>query len=233
MNNLRDQTQVRMNEAFVGKDKGVPVGVGKLGNMKAEMLPISLTTAEQDFNKQDADRNKQGINLDNIKSPILIVIKKNSKTLLNVINWLKAQYRNQIARHAMLMIDDESDYASINTKSEDDPTIINKRLRELLQLFHKSAYVAYTATPYANIFIDHEARNEDVGKDIFPKDFIYAIKAPTNYFGAAKIFLDPGLKHIIPIKDYTHTLPLTHKKDDPLKSLPDSLFEAIRHFLLI
>ncbi|MFB5762934.1 Z1 domain-containing protein [Paenibacillus medicaginis] len=232
MNNLRDQTQVRLNEAFVGKDKGIPVGVGKLGDMKAELLPISLTTAEQDFNKQDADKNKQGINLDNISSPILLVIKKNSKTLKNVIDWLKAQYTNQIAKHAMLMIDDESDYASINTKSEEDPTIINKRLRELLQLFHKSAYVAYTATPYANIFIDHEAVNDDVGKDIFPKDFIYALKAPTNYFGAAKIFLDPNLKHVVCIKDYKKILPLNHKKDIPIRCLPDSLYEAVRHFVI-
>jgi len=232
MNNLRDQTQVRMNEAFIGKDKGIPVGVGTLGNMKTEMLPISLTTAEQDFNKRDADRNKQGLNLDNISAPILLVIKKNSNTLKNVIGWLKTQYRGPIAKHAMLMIDDESDYASINTSSKEDPTIINRRLRELLSLFHKSAYVAYTATPYANIFIDHEATNDDVGKDIFPKDFIYALKAPTNYFGAAKIFLDPELKHIIKIKDHIKILPTTHKKEIPLTSLPESLYEAVRHFLL-
>ncbi|WP_416292215.1 Z1 domain-containing protein [Paenibacillus illinoisensis] len=232
MNNLRDQTQVRMNEAFIGKDRGIPVGVGKLGDMKSELLPISLTTAEQDFNKRDANRNKQGINLDNISTPILLVIKKNSKTLEHVIDWLRTQYRGQIAKHAMLMIDDESDYASINTKSEDDPTIINKRLRELLQLFQKSAYVAYTATPYANIFIDHEAMHDDVGKDIFPKDFIYALKAPTNYFGASKIFLDPELKHVIPIKDYSKILPISHKKDFTVKTLPDSLYEAVRHFFI-
>lgn len=232
MNNLRDQTQVRLNEAFIGKDKGVPVGVGKLGNIKSDMLPISLTTAEQDFNKRDADRNKQGINLDNISTPILLVIKKNSKTLENVIDWLSTQYRGQIAKHAMLMIDDESDYASINTKSEDDPTIINKRLRELLSLFHKSAYVAYTATPYANIFIDHEAKNDDVGKDIFPKDFIYALKAPSNYFGAAKIFLDPELKHVIQINDYQNNIPTNHRKDFAIMELPPSLYEAIRHFMI-
>ncbi|QYK65738.1 Z1 domain-containing protein [Paenibacillus sp. S02] len=232
MNNLRDQTQVRMNEAFIGQDKGIPVGVGKLGDMRSEMLPISLTTAEQDFNKRDADRNKQGINLDNISTPILLVIKKNSNTLKNVIDWLKTQYRGQIAKHAMLMIDDESDYASINTSSEEDPTIINKRLRELLRLFHKSAYVAYTATPYANIFIDHEASNDDVGKDIFPKDFIYALKAPTNYFGAAKIFLDPKQKNIVKIKDYSKSLPITHKKGEPISELPDSLYDAVRHFFV-
>jgi hypothetical protein len=232
INNLRNQTQERLNEAFVGADKGIPVGVGKLGGTRNELLPISLTTAEQDFNKNDANRSSQGLNFDNINSPIILVIKKNSNTLRNVITWLKAQYKNQIANHAMLLIDDESDYASINTREEDDPTIINKRLRQLLSLFRKSAYVAYTATPYANIFIDHEAGHDDVGKDLFPKDFIYALDAPDNYFGARKIFLDTERKHIIKIEDYAEDIPANHKKDFPLPSLPESLYEAVRLFLL-
>ncbi|MEC0269712.1 Z1 domain-containing protein [Paenibacillus anseongense] len=232
INNLRNQTQERMNEAFVGVDKGKPVGVGKLGDNRKELLPISLTTTEQDFNKQDANKNAQGLNFDNISSPIILVIKKNSSTLQNVISWLEAQYKNQISKHAMLMIDDESDYASINTKKEDDPTIINKRLRKLLSLFRKSVYVAYTATPYANIFIDHEAGTDDLGRDLFPKDFIYALKAPTNYFGARKIFLDTNKKHLIPIEDYSKIIPLNHKRESPITSLPESLCEAIRLFIL-
>jgi hypothetical protein len=232
INNLRNQTQERLNEAFVGIDRGIPVGIGKLGDLRKELLPISLTTTEQDFNKQDANKNAQGLNFDNISSPIILVIKKHSSTLNNVITWLEAQYKHQIARHAMLLIDDESDYASINTKNEEDPTIINKRLRKLLSLFHKSAYVAYTATPYANIFIDHEAGNEVVGKDLFPKDFIYALDAPDNYFGARKIFLDPDKKHIITIDDYLDDIPAKHKKDFPLPSIPESLYDALRLFII-
>ena len=34
--------------------------------IKREKLPISLTTIERDFNKDDADRNSQGLNFDNI-----------------------------------------------------------------------------------------------------------------------------------------------------------------------
>ena len=232
MNNLRNQTQERLNESFVGADQGVPVGVGKLGNINSGLLPVSLTTKEQDFNKRDANRNSQGLNFDNISSPIILVIKKNTRTLSNVINWLEAQYKNQIPNHAMLLIDDESDYASINTKEDEDPTSINKKIRKLLSLFKKSSYVAYTATPYANIFIDHEAENEDVGQDIFPKDFIYAIEAPSNYFGAKKIFLDKPEKHLISISDYEDYIPIKHKKDFEIEELPESLLEAIRLFVL-
>lgn len=231
MNNLRDQTQVRLNEYFVGQDMGEQVGVG-VGMLDRKMLPISLTTKEKDFNKQDADTNSQGANFDNISTPILIVIKKNTKTLSNVISWLKSQYRNQISNHSMLLIDDESDYASINTREEEDPTTINKRIRKLISLFRKSVYVAYTATPYANIFIDHQVGHDELGKDLFPKDFIYALDAPTNYFGARKIFLDIERKNLIPIDDYLDDLPAKHKRDWNVIGLPESLQDAIRHFVI-
>jgi hypothetical protein len=142
-------------------------------------MPLCLTNDTDDFNLAYANRVKGTLNFENIKVPILIVIKKNSSTLKNVVSWLEAQYPNGVSDHAMLLIDDESDYASINTKDAEDPTIINKRIRKLLSLFKKTSYVAFTATPYANIFIDHEASNTEVGLDLFPKDFIYLLEEST------------------------------------------------------
>jgi len=246
-NNLRNQTQKRINEAFVGKSiENKRIGVGKFEPYRQDKLPISLTTVEKDFNTKDADKNSQGINFDNITAPILLVIKKNTSTLTNVISWLKNQYPNKIPDHAMLVIDDESDYASINTKEDDDPTTINKKIRALLGIFHKSSYIAYTATPYANIFIDHQIeeiekvkidnKNKELNlsKDLFPRDFIYALDVPTNYFGARKIFLENRDKYIIEIDDYENYLPIKHKKTDENKliELPPSLYEAINLFLL-
>ena len=83
----------------------------------------------------------------------------------------------------VMMLDDESDYASINTNSETDPTAINKAIRDVLELFSRSSYVAFTATPFANIFIDHGVEN-----DLFPRDFVYSLEAPTNYVGSAQTF---------------------------------------------
>ncbi|HIP12512.1 MAG TPA: endonuclease [Arcobacter sp.] len=241
INNLRDQTQERLNEAFIGLDKGRQTGVGSLDRSK---LPISLTTVERDFNTQDADKNSQGLNFDNINTPILLVIKKNTSTLTSVIVWLKNQYKNKIPNHAMLVIDDESDYASVNTNEEEDPTTINKKIRTLLEIFHKSVYVAYTATPYANIFIDHEVgayeniyvdkkvKSVNISEDLFPNDFIYALDAPSNYFGARKIFLESEGKYLVPISDYLDDIPSKHKKDFELLSIPESLYEAMRVFIL-
>lgn len=232
MNNLRNQTQERLNEAFVGHTNSVQVGAGK-GNINKNYTPFSLTTVERDFNKQDADRASQNTNFESISVPVLLVIKKNTTTFKSVISWLNKQYKNKVVDHAMLVIDDESDYGSVNTKKEDDdPTAINKGIRQLLSLFSRRAYVAYTATPYANIFIDHQAETDDFGRDLFPRDFIYALEAPTNYFGARKIFLDTAEKHLVEIKDYEEYIPTKHKKDDEIAGLPNSLYEAIRVFTL-
>ncbi|CAA6802168.1 MAG: Endonuclease [uncultured Sulfurovum sp.] len=231
INNLRNQTQERINESFVGRDKGNPIGVG-IGDSSLNKLPISLTTKEKDFDINDANRNSQGTNFETNTTPILLVIKKNTRTLDNVIKWLEEVYNNKISNHAMLMVDDESDYASINTKDEEDPTAINKKLRKLLSLFHKSVYVAYTATPYANIFIDHEAGHDNLGRDLFPKDFIYALNAPDNYFGARKIFLGGDRKYLVTIDDYLDDIPSKHKKDFELPSIPQSLYDAMRVFVI-
>ncbi|WP_273327757.1 Z1 domain-containing protein [Vallitalea guaymasensis] len=232
INNLRNQTQVRINEAIIGSQEGKLVGVGKLGGTKSEKTPSSPTTTTQDFNKRDADKLMGLFNFETINVPVIMVIKKNTNTLSNVIKWLKAKYKNKIAKHAMLMIDDESDYASVNTKGEDDPSTINKKLRQLMSLFEKSAYIAYTATPYANIFIDYRVDNDNLGLDLFPKDFIVALNAPDNYFGAKKIFLNKYDNYVRHIQDNGGVLPLKHKKDTEILSIPDSLKEAVRVFLI-
>ena len=200
------------------------------------------------ISKLKLQKHRGTTNFENMQLPILVVIKKHTKPLSNLLKWLDKHYKNQIDK-AMLVIDDESDYASINTKKEEDPTVINEKIRLLLQKFNKSAYVAYTATPYANIFIDHEAKNDEVGKDLFPRDFIYALDAPTNYFGAEKIFGQEDKKYVVEIPNTEAVYELDenaqyrpndmpfvikHKKDydDELNQLPESLKDAVRLFLI-
>lgn len=243
LNNLRNQTQGRLDEVFVGANYQ---GVGTLPGFKREKIPVSLTNAKYDF-KVETAKASGTTNFENMQLPIIAVIKKHPKSLENLLKWLNIHYKNKIDK-AMLVIDDESDYASINTKNEDDPTVINEKIRLLLGKFKKSAYVAYTATPYANIFIDHEAKNDEAGKDLFPRDFIYALDAPSNYFGAEKIFGHEDKKYIVEIpeteavyeidefENYEPFEPfaIKHKKnyDEELVRLPESLKDAVRLFLI-
>ena len=81
----------------------------------------------------------------------------------------------------MLMIDDEADNASINTSSDkEDPTKINKLIRKLADVFTKSNYVGFTATPFANVFIDPETTEKMETHDLFPEDFIVHFRHPAT-----------------------------------------------------
>lgn len=148
---------------------------------------------------------------------------------------MNAQADGVIADVPMLMIDDEADNASINTnKPELDPTKTNAMLRKILGLFAKSCYVGYTATPFANIFINPDSYDEEAYEELFPRDFIVSLDAPNTYFGPDKVFLDDisSARIVRPIRDCEDYLPFSHKKDDPVPELPPSLYEAIDQFIV-
>lgn len=257
---LRQQTQKRLDKEFCGRQsnlyldpksavKYVPVGVGRYGNKKT----IACFTSEaNDFNVGVLKSN--GLALDTVNSTILLVVKKNVTILNNLFVWLKhnnpLNSNGQIAK-SLFLIDDEADNASINTKNPDsDPTAINNAIRLLLSIFAKTTYLAVTATPFANIFINPVQGNDLIirsrdGKveetisdvpDLFPADFIYALDPPTNYIGAERIFSDSGdQKHMlekIEPGEFLEVFPDKHKKDLIVKYLPTDLYEAAYYFLL-
>lgn len=230
-NLLRNQAQQRINEAFIGQNDNGLCGVGVGHKRDIKNIPFSLTTDLKDFDKV-TQRRLIGANLDTMNVPIVLVIKKNAINLRTLTTWLTDQYKDVISQHSMLMIDDESDYASINTKTEDDPATINGLIRTLIALFKKSSYVAYTATPSANIFIDYEAETPELGLDLFPKDFIFPLEAPDNYIGATKIFNNPKGKFLVTVDDNAATIPIKHPKDHYISALPETLKEAIRIFII-
>jgi len=239
-NNLRRQTQERVDEGFVGRTKyeesWKTVGVGH--GFDNDEHPIPLTNIYSDFNKRTAD--DSGWTINNYKNPVVLVIKKNVSTLKSLYRWLdelNTKGRGRISDVPMLMIDDEADNASINTKKEDnDPTQTNRRIREILSLFDKSCYVGYTATPFANIFINPDAYgDEQIREELFPRDFIYCLDAPTTYFGPDRVFLDDESSDRIleTIDDAENYIPFVHKKDFDVLDLPPSLYRAIRQFVVV
>ena len=236
-NNLRKQTQERIDEAFIGRssdpDDRRSIGVGLEPGYPH---PATLTNINEDFNKNTAA--KSGWKINDFSKPIILVIKKNVTTLTALHKWLKelnAEGDGRISDVPMLLIDDEADNASINTNKEDlDPTRTNAMIRRILGLFAKSCYVGYTATPFANIFINPEAYDEDVREELFPRDFIYCLDAPTTYFGAEKVFLNEETSEstVRPIDDCEDLIPYSHKRDDPVAELPPSLYRALDEFIV-
>lgn len=236
-NNLRKQTQERIDEGFVGRSSDPEdrkrVGVGLTRDYPH---PATLTNINDDFSKKTA--NQSGWKINDLNKPTVLVIKKNVSTLKALHVWLKemnAQADGVIADVPMLMIDDEADNASINTnKPELDPTKTNAMLRKILGLFAKSCYVGYTATPFANIFINPDSYDEEAYEELFPRDFIVSLDAPNTYFGPDKVFLDDtsSARIVRPIWDCEDYLPFSHKKDDPVPELPPSLYGAIDQFIV-
>ena len=238
-NNLRKQTQERIDEGFVGRSSDPDAReVTGVGFTHADYPhPATLTNIYKDFNKQTADQSGWSIN--DFSKPIVLVIKKNVSTLTSLQRWLKelnTRGNGKISDVPMLMIDDEADNASINTNKEDlDPTRTNSMLRKILGMFDKSCYVGYTATPFANIFINPEAYDDEAREELFPKDFIYCLDAPTTYFGPEKVFLDDESSGNIleTIRDSEDYLPFSHRKSDEIVDMPPSLYDAIIQFVLV
>lgn len=238
---LRRQTQQRIDEGFIGLDSyaftlendNVQVGVGTIDSTTSGWAVTSTTS---DFNAATAKKIVGQLN--NISAPVIFVLKKNKSVLEKLEHWLRFYNANKITKKIdlpMLLIDDEADNASVNTKKDkSEVTAINKGIRKLLVLFEKANYVGFTATPYANIFIDPDTEQEMLDHDLFPRDFIYALEAPSNYIGARSIFAK-NAKYSYMLEsndDCEQALPMKHKKEDVLTYIPKSLEEAIGAFFV-
>lgn len=244
-NDLRQQTQIRIDEAFVGVDSNLmneeankltPIGVGKF-NPDPALRPIAFTTTAKDFNKNAAKQLSMTLSQGQGERPMLFVIKKNTSVLKNLLEWIQKHNQNESSKinNSVLMIDDEADYASVNTKAADeDPSKTNKYIEDLLNIFRFASYVGFTATPYANIFIDPATNEEMEREGLFPKDYIYALDAPTNYIGARNIFpANSKYHHILrDIEDAEDFYPMKHKKEHDFESISGSLADAINTFLV-
>ena len=247
MENLRQQTQERLDAEFSGRlsqylldpskkeIENVSVGVGRFGK---EKRIASFTSVIKDFDTNILKSND--LSLHSVIDPVLLVVKKNKSILNNLIRWLRNNNTDASGTIdlPMLLIDDEADNASVNTKKEDeDPTAINDAIRRLLKLFCRASYLGITATPYANIFINPETNDEMRDDDLFPRDFIYSLAPPSNYIGAEGIFgaealFKDALEELHP-EEIDAFFPFKHKKGHPVTELPPSMKEAMAYFLLV
>ncbi len=257
-NSLRSQTQLRIDEGFLGFDTAMNLtlkktssrtGVGLLCEHKIPVQSMSLTTNAEDGDFKNSRARNAGIPLGQM--PAVLVVKKHSGILNGLIDWaISVKEKRDEHGHPyiddvpFLLIDDEADNASVNPK-KDDISVINGRIRELLRLFRKSSYVGYTATPFANVFIDPDTDHDEFGRDIYPESFVINIPAPSNYFGPLRVFglhndqfstLAEGeplpLRHHIDRDDFEDHFPPKHRTELHVAGLPEDLVEAVKSFFL-
>ena len=265
-NNLRAQTQIRLDEGFLGfatiadADELPAVGVGLIDkDMSVRPNAATNRSDKGDFNTAVAAK----MNISPEQRPWLFVVKKNKTVLDRLLHWI----RNRVANHVdpetgrklvtnlpLLVIDDESDHGSVDTGEdvvdesgnpdlEHEPRTINRLIRSILHHFSRKAYVGYTATPFANIFIHDRGETQEHGPDLFPAAFITSLAAPSNYVGPGRVFgsassTPEDLPLVRPLSDdeFQPWMPPRHKNGcrprwQGKDCVPDSLAEAIRSFV--
>ena len=241
-NNLRSQTQGRLDEEILGFDTSqflagkTPDGRIGVGRMKfreeIQVIPLTTRLEAGDFSVRVAG----GIVIGPGQSPILMVVKKNATVLKNVLRFFSTgpsahpdpeTGRNVIAGVPLLVVDDEADYGSVNTAevprdpeghfvTDYDPTAINRLIRQILVTFRQRAYVGYTATPFANILMHPDIPHKDYGPDLFPESFIIGLQTPTDYLSPSMVFGLGG-----DAEDRAGPLPIVRTVEDYPSFVPD------------
>ncbi|QFQ01534.1 Z1 domain protein [Corynebacterium urogenitale] len=226
LNNLRKQTQDRLYEDLMSK---------------TETHWTMLTTSKQDF-----DQTINAALLAKRDTRMIAVVKKNSRRLNKLNDWLDGASQHLGSEtFPILVIDDEADQASINVmsslKQKNEISAINAQIRTLLKR-QRTSYIGYTATPFANILIDPNERD-----DLYPKDFIMMLPRPKGYFGAEEIFgreplLNESIEdadskiidavNFVPEEDEAIVRPPSREIENWEPEMVSSLREAIQWFVL-
>ncbi|MEV0060058.1 Z1 domain-containing protein [Nocardia sp. NPDC050718] len=156
-NGLRRQTQARLIQQLVEPNP---------------TLWTQITDLDRDFSPTANPASFFG---KSNKTHVLCVVKKNATVLRKLVKWL-GDASEYLADCPALIIDDEADQATVATKS------INPLIRQILNTLPKSAYVGYTASPFANLLIDPSA------DDLYPEHFIVNLPKPHGHFGTEVLF---------------------------------------------
>jgi hypothetical protein len=225
-NNLRSQTQLRLDQELTGDPAKEINNVG----LPVESKQWVKLTGTNDFITNDSVRLETQ---SQYSRPILLIVKKRPEILNKVIEWITKANETTRRNIPLLMIDDEADLATIDASTDGNPRPTNKAIRDILNLFIKNAYVGYTATPFANMLIDKRTNDDDLGRDLFPRNFIVSLPKPDDYIGAEQIFAKGHDKYYVKhLKDTEIPFYSNERHQNGSLTITQSLKEAFYSFIL-
>ncbi|MER8028505.1 Z1 domain-containing protein [Streptomyces bauhiniae] len=216
-NGLRRQTQARLAQQLVEPNPS---------------LWSQLTMVEKDFTPHANPASYFG---KSNKTHVLCVVKKNATVLRKLARWLE-EASDYLQDCPALIIDDEADQATVATKS------INPLILDIMSNLPRSAYVGYTASPFANLLIDPSA------KDLYPRDFVVNLPKPVGHFGTEVLFgryaldgedpeqVDDGYDMIrsVPVDDVARVRPESRADIEGFEpDITDTLRRSIEYFWLV
>jgi hypothetical protein len=240
-NVLRNQTQNRLDEAFgVFKDSRFI----NLTNSDEPRIHRPLSGGTE-IRWYTGDFTHPGFDLSECIAPVVLIIKKTPNVLRRTRDWLREWRNDGVLEKSILVIDDESDAASINTLYVDPEgpeipdniadlnrraTTINRLIREILLTTSKSKYIGYTATPYAALLSDPHDYSTELGESLYPRDFIIALPTPAPHSGLSEYFSRNGhLRRNISIISEQDSQIITQRLPS---ELPNTLINAIYDFVI-
>lgn len=216
-NGLRRQTQARLVQQLVEPNPS---------------MWSQLTGLETDFTPQENPASYFG---KSNKTRVLCVVKKNATVLRKLARWLE-KASDYLEDCPALIIDAEADQATVATKS------INPLILSIINSLPRSAYVGYTASPFANLLIDPSA------EDLYPRDFIVSLPKPNHHFGTEVLFgrhvldgddpeqVDDGYDMIraVPEGDVACVRPPSQAEAEGFEPIiTDTLRRAVEYFWLV
>lgn len=190
---LRNQTQKRLDLEVIGRvtsgpKTGTSVGVGEFGSTSFKVEPITCTDDEKGYGELHKFFTQHI--LDENLTPVIAIVKKNTSVLSNLYKFLTKSdedcYEDRKLKIPVMIIDDEVDQASVDTKGGvnlSEASATNRWIRTIISSLNRCSYVGYTATPFANVFIDADKEN-----DLYPKDFILYMPPSKGYCGIKEYF---------------------------------------------
>ncbi|WP_156687391.1 Z1 domain-containing protein [Mycobacterium sp. Marseille-P9652] len=161
--NLRSQTQERIEEVLLGD------------HFERWYL---LTQLNQDFAMSGNAANL----LNDPGQRLIAVVKKNGFRLRRLKDWIDSAGSEVIKSLPIMVIDDEADQASLNVANRGHISRINGLIGQIIKK-PRSTYVAYTATPFANLLTEPQTY-----ENLYPSNYIVEMKQPEGYFGAEQLF---------------------------------------------
>lgn len=196
---LRQQTQIRIDRELSGHNNlNLKGDFVEWNNFEEPRRWYNLTSAGWLDGVETGEFSGRGINkLKDVflskERPVIAIIKKNVQIMERLIKWIGFSEESDRVNVPVLIIDDEADQASVDgnaNKEDTDPAKTNAKIRTIINLFSRTGYVGYTATPFANVFIKHDTEHDELGQDLYPRNFIHSLPEPPGYFGTRRIFYD-------------------------------------------
>ncbi|MDI3377994.1 Z1 domain-containing protein [Acinetobacter sp. V89_7] len=194
---------------------------------------IYLTTDSVDLQKQTLERVKISLkdfsvlsendihNFDDsfrLNKPIIVVLKKNSRILKKWRDTLSS--KSYLNGYQLIIIDDEADAASLNTKTSSQKGIstVNSLLANIKNTCNQSIFIEVTATPQAILL-------QDKNSDWYP-EFTQYFEPGDGYISGNFIFTEPQSFVTRFISEESE-----NAKDES-SEIPEGLNQALKSFVI-